>query len=159
MGMRLKRKEKPVVINEENIERTTVQENFDIFEQFKNKYKDLEESFKIDDKMLSDIFTLFIHKIKNKIFVDNTNKDDKFETPEIKIITSIAGNNIILNDKCNIPDGKLFISKLFGQEIDTILMDTIGRSDYISISPYFFKSSETNKNQIIHGFLIQPQIK
>lgn len=157
MGMRLQRKVKPVEINEETVEVSKLQENLDIFQQFKNKYKDLEESFKIDDKMLSDIFTLFIHKVKNKVFIENNNEN--IETPEIKIFINITGNIITINDKCNIPDGKIFISQLFGQEIDIILMDTIGRNDYISITPYFFKSSETNKNQIIHGFTIQSQIK
>lgn len=157
MGMRLQRKVKPVEINEETVEVSKLKENLDIFQQFKNKYKDLEESFKIDDKMLSDIFTLFIHKVKNKVFIENNNEN--IETPEIKIFINITGNNITINDKCNIPDGKIFISQLFGQEIDIILMDTIGRNDYISITPYFFKSSETNKNQIIHGFTIQSQIK
>ena len=159
MGMRLQRKVKPVEINEETVEVSKLKENLDIFQQFKNKYKDLEESFKIDDKMLSDIFTLFIHKLKNKVFIENNGNDEKIETPEIKIFTNITGNIITINDKCNIPDGKIFISQLFGQEIDIILMDTIGRNDYISITPYFFKSSETNKNQIIHGFTIQSQIK
>ena len=157
MGMRLQRKVKPVEINEETVEVSKLQENLDIFQQFKNKYKDLEESFKIDDKMLSDIFTLFIHKVKNKVFIENNNEN--IETPEIKIFINFTGNIITINDKCNIPDGKIFISQLFGREIDIILMDTIGRNDYISITPYFFKSSETNKNQIIHGFTIQSQIK
>lgn len=160
MGMRLQRKVKPEAINVENVEKTKLQENLDIFQQFKNKYKDLEESFKIDDKMLSDIFTLFIHKIKDLVFVDkNEDKMDKMDKPEIKIFTNINGNIIVLNEKCNFPDGKIYISQLFGQEIDIILNDTIGRTDYISITPYFFKSSETNKNQIIHGFTIQSQIK
>ncbi len=159
MGMRLQRKVKPKEINEETVEISKLQENSDIFQQFKNKYKDLEESFKIDDKMLSDIFTLFIHKVKNLVFVDKNETTDNIDKPEIKIFSNINGNIIVLNEKCEFPDGKIFISQLFGREIDIILMDTIGRNDYISITPYFFKSSETNKNQIIHGFTIQSQIK
>ncbi len=159
MGMRLQRKVKPKEINEETVEISKLQENSDIFQQFKNKYKDLEESFKIDDKMLSDIFTLFIHKVKNLVFVDKNETTDNIDKPEIKIFSNINGNIIVLNEKCDFPDGKIFISQLFGREIDIILMDTIGRNDYISITPYFFKSSETNKNQIIHGFTIQSQIK
>jgi hypothetical protein len=101
------------------------------------KEYNLEEDYNLNKELLYDVFLKFREKFKD-ITIDS-------DLGEIKVFSSITDDsiNFTQNSDAFIEDKILYVTNLFNNNFDDLVLETLGRNDYAQVTAYSFEQTGT----------------